>query len=246
MTAPSGAGARVAALYPVSIPAHGSGVNFTVQSYMDGLDFGVTADLASVPDVDRMGDLLVTAFAELRQAVLGEAPETPSNVAAVGRAKAEAAAKAKAKAAADAAAQAKREAAAKARAEAAATAKAKREAAAKAKADTAAEAKAEATPKPRAKAAPKAPAKSRAAAKTSASAKAPASTAVSRASKTRAVPKTAPKTAPKRGSLCHAMTSDAIEARCKARLTHADPRQPSAAGIDRRPVCRSKSRSCSA
>ncbi|MEM7268220.1 MAG: wax ester/triacylglycerol synthase family O-acyltransferase [Pseudomonadota bacterium] len=67
------AGAKVLALYPVSIPIHGVGVNFTVQSYMNALDFGVTADRASVPDVDVMGDLLVAAFDELALAVLGDA-----------------------------------------------------------------------------------------------------------------------------------------------------------------------------
>jgi WS/DGAT/MGAT family acyltransferase len=36
--------ARVSALYPVSIPAHGMALNLTVQSYVDNLDFGLTAD----------------------------------------------------------------------------------------------------------------------------------------------------------------------------------------------------------
>lgn len=66
------AGAKVTALYPVSIPVHGVGLNFTVQSYLDALDFGVTADRASVPDVDRVGDLLVEAFEELGAAVLAK------------------------------------------------------------------------------------------------------------------------------------------------------------------------------
>ncbi|MEL7462814.1 MAG: wax ester/triacylglycerol synthase family O-acyltransferase [Pseudomonadota bacterium] len=66
------AGAKVSALYPVSIPVHGVGVNFTVQSYIDHLDFGVTCCKTSVPDVDRMGDLLIEAFDELAKAVLGD------------------------------------------------------------------------------------------------------------------------------------------------------------------------------
>lgn len=71
------AGAKVSALYPVSIPVHGVGVNFTVQSYMEHLDFGVTADRASLPNADIMGDLLVEAFDELAKAVLGaDAPKT--------------------------------------------------------------------------------------------------------------------------------------------------------------------------
>ncbi|MEM7545731.1 MAG: wax ester/triacylglycerol synthase family O-acyltransferase [Pseudomonadota bacterium] len=68
------AGAKVTALYPVSIPIHGVGLNFTVQSYLDGLDFGITADAASVPDVEHLGELLVGSFNELRSAILGEEP----------------------------------------------------------------------------------------------------------------------------------------------------------------------------
>lgn len=66
------AGAKVTSLYPVSIPVHGVGLNFTVQSYMGQLDFGVTADAKSVPDADLVGDLLVVAFEELYEAVLGK------------------------------------------------------------------------------------------------------------------------------------------------------------------------------
>ncbi|MEM9277093.1 MAG: wax ester/triacylglycerol synthase family O-acyltransferase [Pseudomonadota bacterium] len=69
------AGAKVLALYPVSIPIHGIGLNMTVQSYLDRLDFGLTADYASVPDIGHLGDLLVQSFEELRNAVLGK-PET--------------------------------------------------------------------------------------------------------------------------------------------------------------------------
>lgn len=71
------AGAKVTSLYPVSIPVHGVGLNFTVQSYMGQLDFGVTADAKSVPDADLVGDLLVFAFDELYEAVIGKR-ETPA------------------------------------------------------------------------------------------------------------------------------------------------------------------------
>lgn len=75
------AGAKVTALYPVSIPVHGVGVNITVQSYMDALDFGITADAASVPDIERMGEDLVAAHVELRDAALGKpAPSAPPPV----------------------------------------------------------------------------------------------------------------------------------------------------------------------
>ena len=63
------AGARVTALYPVSIPAHGVGLNVTVQSYMDHLDFGVTADYKALPDADRFVDLLVASFEEIKHAL---------------------------------------------------------------------------------------------------------------------------------------------------------------------------------
>ncbi len=63
------AGAKVTALYPVSIPVHGIGLNFTVQSYLDKLDFGVTAGASAVPDMELMGDLLVKSFEELASAV---------------------------------------------------------------------------------------------------------------------------------------------------------------------------------
>ena len=63
------AGAKVTALHPVSIPAHGAALNITVQSYMDALNFGLTADRRAVPDVGLLGDYLVEAAAELTKAV---------------------------------------------------------------------------------------------------------------------------------------------------------------------------------
>ncbi|MEQ6248047.1 wax ester/triacylglycerol synthase family O-acyltransferase [Sulfitobacter sp. HNIBRBA3233] len=62
------AGAKVTALYPVSIATHGVGLNVTVQSYLDHLDFGVTADAKALPDADLFGDLLVASFEELKAA----------------------------------------------------------------------------------------------------------------------------------------------------------------------------------
>jgi WS/DGAT/MGAT family acyltransferase len=63
------AGAKVTALYPVSIPIHGVALNVTVQSYLDHLDFGLTADHQAVPDADALADLFVDAFEELKAAV---------------------------------------------------------------------------------------------------------------------------------------------------------------------------------
>jgi WS/DGAT/MGAT family acyltransferase len=64
------AGAKVTALHPVSIPAHGAALNITVQSYMDALNFGLTADRRAVPDVGTLGDYLVDAANELKKAVV--------------------------------------------------------------------------------------------------------------------------------------------------------------------------------
>ncbi|MEM9967887.1 MAG: wax ester/triacylglycerol synthase family O-acyltransferase [Pseudomonadota bacterium] len=63
------AGAEVTALYPVSIATHGVGLNVTVQSYREHLDFGVTADYKAMPDVDDFADLLLHAFEELKEAL---------------------------------------------------------------------------------------------------------------------------------------------------------------------------------
>jgi diacylglycerol O-acyltransferase len=59
-------GARVVANYPVSIPYHGLACNFTVFSYLDGLDVGITAHRGTVPDAEHMMDLLAQELTELR------------------------------------------------------------------------------------------------------------------------------------------------------------------------------------
>jgi diacylglycerol O-acyltransferase len=63
------AGAKVTALYPVSIATHGCALNITVQSYLDRLDFGITADHKAMPDADYFVDLIVASFEELKKAV---------------------------------------------------------------------------------------------------------------------------------------------------------------------------------
>lgn len=60
------AGARVQANYPVSIPYHGLAFNITVMSYLDNLDFGLTAHRTTVPDIDKLMDLLAKALGELK------------------------------------------------------------------------------------------------------------------------------------------------------------------------------------
>lgn len=62
------AGAKIEALYPVSIPVHGVGLNVTVQSYTDKFNFGLTAAANAVPDIDHLADMMVTAFEELKAA----------------------------------------------------------------------------------------------------------------------------------------------------------------------------------
>jgi diacylglycerol O-acyltransferase / wax synthase len=72
--------AKVSALYPVSIPAHGMALNLTVQSYVDNLDFGLTADRRAVPDIDHLADYLAVAFQELVDAIAppATAPTPPA------------------------------------------------------------------------------------------------------------------------------------------------------------------------
>jgi diacylglycerol O-acyltransferase / wax synthase len=63
-------GARVLTHYPVSIPAHGAGVNITVQSYVDRLYFAITACADALPDADQLRDDMNMAFAELKELML--------------------------------------------------------------------------------------------------------------------------------------------------------------------------------
>lgn len=63
------AGAKISALYPVSIATHGVGLNVTVQSYTDKLCFGLTAAANTAPDLDVLADLFQIAFEDLKEAV---------------------------------------------------------------------------------------------------------------------------------------------------------------------------------
>lgn len=63
-------GAKMLTHYPVSIPAHGQGVNITVQSYAGQLFFGITACAAALPDADVLRNDMLAAFAELKGKVL--------------------------------------------------------------------------------------------------------------------------------------------------------------------------------
>jgi WS/DGAT/MGAT family acyltransferase len=61
------AGARVLANYPVSIPYHGLAFNITVMSYQDNLDVGLTGHRGTVPDAERIVQLMAGALADLKR-----------------------------------------------------------------------------------------------------------------------------------------------------------------------------------
>ena len=67
------AGARVVCYYPVSIPAHSMALNVTVQSYAGRLDYGLIACRRAVPDINELGDLLLTEHQALLSQALAHA-----------------------------------------------------------------------------------------------------------------------------------------------------------------------------
>jgi WS/DGAT/MGAT family acyltransferase len=64
------AGAEMESHWPVSIPAHGLGVNITVQSYAGTLFLGITSCARTLPDPGRLRDAIAGAWAELKAASL--------------------------------------------------------------------------------------------------------------------------------------------------------------------------------
>jgi WS/DGAT/MGAT family acyltransferase len=62
------AGARLEALYPLSIIADGTGVNVTVMSYRDSIDIGITADREQTPDVQTIVEGMRRELATLLRA----------------------------------------------------------------------------------------------------------------------------------------------------------------------------------
>jgi WS/DGAT/MGAT family acyltransferase len=73
-------GAPARHYFPVSIPYHNCALNITVQSYLDTLDFGLTACRKNVPDVQTIADYIVDEFALLT----GEKPKVSRTRKAVG------------------------------------------------------------------------------------------------------------------------------------------------------------------
>ena len=60
--------AKVLGMYPVSALGAGIGLNVTLLSYANSMDFGFVANGASMPDLDELADFTRTAFADLRDA----------------------------------------------------------------------------------------------------------------------------------------------------------------------------------
>jgi diacylglycerol O-acyltransferase len=69
------AGARQVASYPVSVIMEGVGLNITIFSYLDRVDFGLVADRELIGDLDRMIVSLDHALSELRDAAARATPE---------------------------------------------------------------------------------------------------------------------------------------------------------------------------
>jgi diacylglycerol O-acyltransferase len=63
------AGAQQIASYPVSVIHDGVGLNITVFSYQDRVDFGLVADRELIPDLNRMTESLAEALADLSDSV---------------------------------------------------------------------------------------------------------------------------------------------------------------------------------
>jgi diacylglycerol O-acyltransferase len=74
------AGARMLGHYPVSVITDGVGLNITVMSYLDKLDFGIVADRDSIDDAWTMMDSMRNALEELLEVNCGR-PRQPSPVA---------------------------------------------------------------------------------------------------------------------------------------------------------------------
>jgi hypothetical protein len=67
------AGIEVKEFYPVSIATHGVGLNITVQSYVDRLDFGLTTCRDICPDVQVLADLIIAEYNDLKTKLIAQA-----------------------------------------------------------------------------------------------------------------------------------------------------------------------------
>jgi hypothetical protein len=64
-------GARMLGHYPVSVITDGVGLNITVMSYLDKLDFGIVADRDSIDDAWTMMESMANALSELMEVICG-------------------------------------------------------------------------------------------------------------------------------------------------------------------------------
>jgi WS/DGAT/MGAT family acyltransferase len=71
------AGAKMCHTFPVSIVAEGQGLNITVASYLDRLDFGFIVDRELVPDVWDLADMHIEEIGRLFDASGAEWAEPP-------------------------------------------------------------------------------------------------------------------------------------------------------------------------
>src|SRR3954452_20948122 len=71
-------GARLEHYFPVSVITEGQGLNITVQSYLDRLDFGLICDPDLVPDLDSMLDAILADVAALARSAGFTADEADS------------------------------------------------------------------------------------------------------------------------------------------------------------------------
>jgi hypothetical protein len=62
------AGARLLHYHPVSTIVEGQGLNITVQSYLDLLDFGLVSCRELVPDLDMLTDAIIDDIDTLAEA----------------------------------------------------------------------------------------------------------------------------------------------------------------------------------
>ena len=62
-------GARLEALFPLSIIADGTGLNVTIMSYRDSVDIGITADRQQTPDVQTIADGMVEELSALEATI---------------------------------------------------------------------------------------------------------------------------------------------------------------------------------
>ncbi|MFN3233128.1 MAG: WS/DGAT/MGAT family O-acyltransferase [Alphaproteobacteria bacterium] len=65
-------GAEMLHYHPVSLVVQGQGLNITVQSYRDSLDFGMISCRELLPDLAELRDDLLASFEELKAAALGD------------------------------------------------------------------------------------------------------------------------------------------------------------------------------